>query len=176
MNENLKKEAERYIHNMPSLPTSALKVMEEYFTTGLLHDIGKIPLNTIASDVYAVIMKTAEERQQSFIKMEDTLLGLNHCTCGNWIVDAWKLEGPVGDVIGHHHNCGAYGGPYRDFLYNVALANYFIQQGEIGSAGVPYPGLDPDTWKVLKVSPNIAQTLSETVTEAIRRAQIFLKI
>jgi HD-like signal output (HDOD) protein len=285
MNENLKKEAERYIHNMPSLPTSVLKVMEvcndphsepadlsyvisldpvltgrvlklvnsayyspaqdvptlvraiirlglntvknlalssaileslrrkgggqainmeafwrhslgvgvaskvlakkrgidsklleEYFTAGLLHDIGKIPLNTIASDAYAVTMKTAEQRRQSFIKMEDTLLGINHCICGSWIVDAWKLEGPVGDVIVYHHNCGAYGGPYRDLLYNVGLANYFIQQCGIGSAGDSYPALDPDTWKVLGVSPDITRTLSETVTESIKRAQIFLRI
>ncbi|MDR1024368.1 MAG: HDOD domain-containing protein [Treponema sp.] len=150
--------------------------LEEYFTAGLLHDIGKIPLNAIAPDAYAVTIETAGKKRQSLIEAEDTLLGINHCICGSWIVDAWKLEGPVGDTIVHHHNCGDYRGPWRDLLYNVALANYFIQQCKIGSAGDPYPGLAPDTWKVLKVSPDITQTLSETVTEAIKRAQVFLRI
>ncbi|MDR1444622.1 MAG: HDOD domain-containing protein [Treponema sp.] len=152
------------------------KRQEEYFTAGLLHDIGKIPLNAIAADAYTVAIETACREQQPLVDVEDTLLGINHCVCGGWIVNAWKLEGSVGDVIVYHHNCGAYTGPGRDLLYNVALANYFIQQGEIGFAGDPYPGLDPDTWEVLNVDPGITQTLSAAVTGAIERAQIFLKI
>ncbi|MDR2135175.1 MAG: HDOD domain-containing protein [Treponema sp.] len=152
------------------------KRLEEYFTAGLLHDIGKIPLNAIAPEAYAVTMKAARQKGQRLIRAEDKLLGVNHCVCGEWIVNAWKLQGPVGDVIIHHHACSAYKGPYRDLLYNVALANYFIQQCEIGFAGDSYPELFPETWDVLKVDPDITQALSKIVTGEIERAQIFLKL
>ncbi|MDR3146955.1 MAG: HDOD domain-containing protein [Treponema sp.] len=152
------------------------KRLEEYFTAGLLHDIGKIPLNAVAPDAYTVTVKAAKQKRQHLIRAENKLLGINHCTCGEWIVNAWKLQGPVGDVIIHHHDCGAYRGPYRDLLYNVALANYFIQQCKIGFAGDSYPELPPETWEVLKVNPDSTQALSQLVTGEIERAQIFLKL
>jgi HD-like signal output (HDOD) protein len=152
------------------------KRLEEYFTAGLLHDIGKIPLNAIASEAYAVTVKAAKQKQQSLVKAENKLLGTNHCVCGEWIVSAWKLQGPVGDVIVHHHGCDAYEGAYQDLLYNVVLANYFIQQCEIGFAGDSYPELVPNVWEILKVNSGITQDLSKTVIGEIERAQIFLKL
>jgi HD-like signal output (HDOD) protein len=152
------------------------KRLEEYFTVGLLHDIGKIPLNAVAPEAYAITVRTAKQRRQRLIRAEDKLLGINHCVCGEWIVNAWKLQGPVGDVIIHHHNCGAYNGPCRDLLYTVALANYFIQQCNIGFAGDANPELSPETWEVLGVGPSITQTLNEVVMGEIERAQIFLKL
>jgi HD-like signal output (HDOD) protein len=152
------------------------KRLEEYFTAGLLHDIGKIPLNAIASEAYAVTVKAARQKGQPLIRAEDKLLGINHCVCGSWIVNAWKLQGPVGDVIIYHHNCGAYGGACRDLLYNVALANYFIQQYEIGFAGDSFPELAPEIWGVLGVDYDITRALDAAVIGEIERAQVFLKL
>jgi HD-like signal output (HDOD) protein len=150
--------------------------LEEYFTTGLLHDIGKIPLNAVASDIYALTVKIAGQREQFLVEAEDRYLGINHCLCGEWIVKAWELQGPVGDVIVHHHSCDAYEGPHRDLLYTVALANYLVHQCGIGFSGDPNPELSPETWDVLKVESSITQALAETVMEEIERAQIFLKL
>ncbi|MDR3248503.1 MAG: HDOD domain-containing protein [Treponema sp.] len=150
--------------------------LEDYFTAGLLHDIGKIALTAVASEAYAVTVTAAEKKQLPLYKVEETLLGISHCVSGGRIVSAWKLLGPVGDVIVNHHACRAYQGPNQDVLYNVAVANYFAQQSEIGFAGDSHPEIDPVVWEVLKVKPDIVKTLAATVNEEIEKAQIFLKL
>jgi HD-like signal output (HDOD) protein len=152
------------------------KRLEEYFTAGLLHDIGKIPLNTVISESYATMVQAAKKKGLSLYQAENQFLGINHCVCGEQIVNEWKLQGAIGDVITGHHNYAEYSGPHRDLLYNVALANYSIQQWDIGFAGNFHPEIDPAAWSVLKVKPGVTQGLMNTVAEEIEKAQIFLKL
>jgi HD-like signal output (HDOD) protein len=150
--------------------------LEEYFTAGLLHDIGKIPLNSVASESYTAVVQAAEKQNLSLIKAEEKFLGIDHCGSGEQIVNEWKLQGPIGDVIINHHRCAEYSGPNRDLLYNVALANYSIQEWNIGFAGNSHPEIEPDIWDALKVKPGFAQRLVGVVAEEIEKAQIFLKL
>jgi HD-like signal output (HDOD) protein len=152
------------------------KRLEEYFTTGLLHDIGKIPLNFVNPEAYALTVTNAKQRRLPLIRAEDALLGLNHCDCGGMIVNAWKLQGPVGDIIMYHHNGPGYQGPNRDILYHVVLANYLVQRMGIGFAGDSQPEIDPSVWAVLNLRPFVTGTLAAMVNEEIEKAQIFLKL
>jgi putative nucleotidyltransferase with HDIG domain len=152
------------------------KRLEEYFTAGLLHDIGKIPLNIVIAESYATTVRAAKKKGLPLYDAENQFLGLNHCICGEQIVNQWKLQGAIGDIIINHHGCAEYSGPHRDLLYNVALANYSIQQWNTGFAGDSHPALDPDTWDILAVEPGSTQGLMNMVTEEIEKAEIFLKI
>jgi HD-like signal output (HDOD) protein len=152
------------------------KRLEEYFTAGLLHDIGKIPLNSVIAESYATMIRAVKKKGLSLYRAEDQYLGVNHCACGGQIVNEWKLQGPIGDVITRHHDCMNYSGPHRDLLYNVALANYSIQQWNIGFAGDSHPEIDPETWTILRVEPGITEGLMGMVAEEIEKAQIFLKL
>ncbi|MDR0641263.1 MAG: HDOD domain-containing protein [Treponema sp.] len=152
------------------------KRLEEYFTAGLLHDIGKIPLNMVIAESYATIIQAAKKKRLSLYRAENQFLGISHCGSGEQIVNEWKLQGAIGDVIVNHHTCAEYSGPHRDLLYNVALANYAIQQWNIGFAGDSLPEIDPATWNVLNVKPGISQRLMNTVAEEIEKAEIFLRL
>jgi HD-like signal output (HDOD) protein len=150
--------------------------LEEYFTAGLLHDIGKIPLNSVHPRAYATALRSGKLRHIPLIRAEDSLLGINHCVCGGLIVEAWKLRGPVGDAIMYHHDSPGYQGPHQEILHHVALANYLVQRMDIGFAGDSYPEIDPAVWDALDLQPDIEATLAPEVNEAIERAQIFLKL
>jgi HD-like signal output (HDOD) protein len=152
------------------------KLLEEYFTAGLLHDIGKIPLNIVSADPYATTVQAAKKQGLPLYKAENQFLGINHCICGEMIVNEWKLQGAIGDVITCHHGCAEYSGPHRDLLYNVALANYSIQQWNTGFAGDSHPELDPRTWDTLKVKPGSTRSLMDMVTGEIEKAEIFLNL
>jgi putative nucleotidyltransferase with HDIG domain len=153
------------------------KQTEEYFTAGLLHDIGKIPLNAVLSKNYMFTVSAADRERISLIRAEDNTLGINHCTVGASIVKAWKLEGPVGDAIINHHAYTEYGGDHRDILFSIAAANRFASIMEIGFSGDRYPEkLDPLVWQVLGVDRNIFDTLDQTVHGEIEKAKIFLML
>ncbi|GHU82248.1 HD family phosphohydrolase [Spirochaetia bacterium] len=153
------------------------KHIEEYFTAGLLHDIGKVPLSGILSNKYMAVISDSDRDQISLIRAEDRTLGINHCGAGDMILTSWKLEGAVRDVVLYHHNSVDYKGPYKDILYSVILANRFASIMEIGFAGDRYPEKPyPAIWNYLGLGTAIFDELESTVNEEIQKAEIFLRL
>jgi HD-like signal output (HDOD) protein len=153
------------------------KQTEEYFTAGLLHDIGKIPLNAVLSKDYMLTVSASDRERVSLYRAEDSTLGINHCGAGSMIVKAWRLEGAVGDAIIYHHGHTGYEGSHKDVLYSIIAANRFAGIMEIGFAGDRYPEkTDPRIWEFLGVDRSIFDEIETTVNEEIEKAQIFLKL
>jgi putative nucleotidyltransferase with HDIG domain len=153
------------------------KQVEEYFTAGLLHDIGKIPLNAVLSKEYMLTVSTADRERISLFRAEEKTLGMNHCMAGAMIVRAWKLEGPVGETILHHHASLEYAGGHRDILYSVVAANRFASTMEIGFSGDRYPDkTDNSVWETLGVNRDVFEGMEKTVNGEIEKAQVFLKL
>jgi putative nucleotidyltransferase with HDIG domain len=153
------------------------KQQEEYFTAGLLHDIGKIPLNAVLSKEYMLTVSAADRERISLFRAEEKNLGLNHNAAGAMIVKAWRLEGAVGEAIIHHHNYLEYSGTHKDVLLSIAAANRFASIMEIGFSGDRYPE-KPDSlvWETLGVSRDVFDGIETTVNEEIEKAKIFLRL
>ncbi|MDR1143850.1 MAG: HDOD domain-containing protein [Spirochaetaceae bacterium] len=153
------------------------KQVEEYFAAGLLHDIGKIPLNAVLANDYMLTVSVSDREKLSLVRVEDRNLGLSHCKTGEMIVKAWKLEGAVGDAIIYHHNHLDYDDTRRDVLYTIILANRFASEMEIGFSGDRYPEKPgPSIWESLNISPEIFEEIEPVVNGEIEKAQVFLKL
>ena len=154
------------------------KLREEYFTAGLLHDIGKIPLNAVLHKDYALTLGTADRDRTSLNLAEERTLGLDHCTVGALIVKAWKLDGAVGDAIMYHHNYADYYGSHQDVLYSVLVANRFASLGSIGFSGNRHPNrIEKPLWEALGVDQDFFnEEIEEIVKEEIEKAKVFLNI
>ncbi|MDR2110534.1 MAG: HDOD domain-containing protein [Spirochaetaceae bacterium] len=155
-----------------------LKLTEEYFTAGLLHDLGKIPLNAVLHRDYMNTVSAADRDRLPLFRSETRDLKINHTDVGALIVKAWQLEGgAVGDVIIHHHRCGEYTGPYKDILYSVAAANYYACFEEIGFAGDRRPEKpDPLIRDYLGPDEEFFDETVEMVHAEIEKARVFLKL
>jgi putative nucleotidyltransferase with HDIG domain len=153
------------------------KQVEEYFTAGLLHDIGKIPLNAVLSKEYMLTVSVADRERISLFRAEEKTLGMNHAQAGAMIVKAWRLEGPVGDAIVNHHNYEDYSGEHRDILGSIIAANRFASVMEIGFAGDRYPEKTAAAvWETLGLEKNAFDSIERTVNGEIEKAQVFLKL
>jgi putative nucleotidyltransferase with HDIG domain len=155
-----------------------ISLWEEYFTAGLLHDIGKIPLNHILGEEYLLTIGAADTGRISLYRTEESTLGLNHCAAGAMIVDFWKLTGSVREIIIHHHQYPKEGdSPYRDILFNVAAANYFAVSRGIGFAGDRWPEeIPPLVWEVLGTGPDVFDRIAAEVNREIEKARVFLML
>jgi len=153
------------------------KYQQEYFTAGLLHDIGKVPLNAVLSIDYMNMVSSADNDQKTLITAEDESFGINHCSSGELITNVWKLESPVSDVIIWHHNIDKYYGQYLHILYDVMAADYFSIIYDIGFSGNKNP-IKPDNelWKITGLNENSFEELKEKVFKEIEKAKIFLKV
>jgi HD-like signal output (HDOD) protein len=144
------------------------KITEEYFTAGLLHDIGKIPLNAVLSKQYMVTVSNADRERTPLALAEENAFGMNHCEAGEMIASAWKLDGAIGDAIKYHHSYKEYSGDNKDILFSVAAANRFASLSDIGFSGDCHPSPLPNfIWEALKVSRDVFDEIEEKVNVEI---------
>ena len=98
------------------------KNTDEFFTAGLLHDIGKIVLMNFDKEKAKHIEKVCMEKGVDMPVMEDIIFGLTHARIGGKIVQYWEYpESLVQAIMYHHEPVSA--ASHFELVYAVYLAN-----------------------------------------------------
>ncbi|MCD6294048.1 MAG: HDOD domain-containing protein, partial [Deltaproteobacteria bacterium] len=122
---------------------------EDYFTAGLVHDIGKIVLAQYFQDLFKVVWASARENSLSFYEAEKKEISITHAHIGGYLAGKWKLPHGMIDAIRHHHT------PNRnvnDFnlLITVHVADIIVNSLMGDAKGrVNYSAIHPDAAKAL---------------------------
>jgi len=74
------------------------------FVMGLLHDIGKLALNTVMPKSYARVVQQTEDARLDIIAAEQATLGVDHTIAGRYLARVWKLPQRLGQCIWLHHH------------------------------------------------------------------------
>jgi putative nucleotidyltransferase with HDIG domain len=157
------------------------EVQEEYFIGGLLHDIGKIPLNNRFSEEYYQALDLSEDTHQPLYVAENQMLGTNHAQVGKLIAENWNLGDDIADTISHHHSESEYEGENRQLVYAVTLSDYLVNTLNIGYSGNSHP-MDIDKEVLLYLSSQMDVTYDnlrvvvKDINLEIEKAQVFLKM
>ena len=151
---------------------------EEYFVAGLLHDLGKIPLNHCCPEAYKKAIEAANQEQKPLYDAEKTHLGLDHCIVGGLIAKKWRLHQDFSDVFHFHHDQESSGKGKYPFVVIVSLANLYTNHWKIGSAGdaAANHSLMDHLQKKLNIEPAQITSIHDRVLEDIDNARIFLKV
>ncbi|MFW6180931.1 MAG: HDOD domain-containing protein, partial [Spirochaetota bacterium] len=62
---------------------------EEFFIAGLLHDIGKIPMNDLYEEPYMKAIRDADLKKRRLVEVEEEVLGITHTEVGKMIAEKW---------------------------------------------------------------------------------------
>ena len=147
---------------------------EEYFISGLLHDLGKIPFD----DDYIHVLGKAKREQIPLIDAERELLGIDHQEVGLMIAEKWKLNKAISSCIGNHHDLDQLDEEYQRQAAFVALGNVYSAIYDIGFAGDMYPA-ESEIERLLDLTDLSWQEFADIrddIDIEIDKAQIFLQI
>ncbi len=151
--------------------------LDEFFAAGLLHDIGKIPLNNALSEEYVRAMSLADRERIPIHLAEKRSIDIDHAEVGSMIAEAWHLDGPIADAIRYHHDVALFEGKNADIVLAVAVADYYASREGIGFSGCLYPEkIAPETFTRLGVPKAWLEEIDAAVAAEIDKASIFLKV
>ena len=151
---------------------------EEYFVAGLLHDMGKIPLNNLFSEEYNRVLEMATAKQTNLHQAEELILGINHCSAGKMIADKWRLSETLADVIYFHHTPDEVSEETKQITTLVAIANNYANILEMGSSENLFTDKEilTNILDGIGINWSTLSNIRDNVMDEIEKAKIFLEV
>lgn len=120
---------------------------EDAFTTGLLHDIGKIALYSVAPAEYLEIVKRVETEGTEISDVEAERFGVTHAEAGRYLAERWGLPEAITRAVSDHHLLPSVGDMNDKVELSVAIASLaddLVRRQRIGFSGTP------ESWEPLE--------------------------
>ncbi len=137
------------------------KEPEVFFTAGLLHDLGKLALNTCFPSQLTAIIALAKDSEWPLIKAE-RYFGLPHTIIGGWLARSWQLPPAYVKAITSHHLSPKH--PKWSRIGGlVQLADYMCHKTGMGFMIAPKVNLEVLCFK-LSIGQDIVQDLLEQMS------------
>lgn len=117
------------------------RIIEQSFTSGLLHDIGIIVLATCLPEDLSKAYNESERKKLSLFQAEKDLLGATHAQVGGYLLELWGIPDPIVEAIAYHdfptglpEESYPSQIPENNFtaLTAVHVANYFCEDAQKG--------------------------------------------
>jgi putative nucleotidyltransferase with HDIG domain len=110
------------------------------FVAGLLHDIGKVILDSYFPTHFAQVIGALEKHPTSFVTAEHEIIGSGHDTVGGFLLEQWQLPDELVMAVTEHHDPEFADSPLADLIY---LADLIVHQAGIHSSSIEVaPDLD----------------------------------
>jgi len=134
------------------------------YTAALLHDIGKVVLNSYLKEAYQEVLEKVDSDNITFLQSERVVLGFDHSQVGAQIAEKWNLPPELVEAIAYHHEPEqAQVNPRLTAIVHLADAICVAMGIGLGIDGLLYP-VSPQALEILGLQQSdIDSILSEMV-------------
>jgi putative nucleotidyltransferase with HDIG domain len=156
----------------------SLSDQEEYFVCGLLHDLGKIPLNCQFPDEYDQTLGLAKRSRWPLAHAESVVFGIDHGAIGGLIAKKWRLSRTFIEALEWHHQPDKSLPEHQQLVFIIALADIYSQLLDIGSCGAMPDGTAFAEYLLEQIGVDwpTLYDMRDTVLDEIEKAKIYLEI
>lgn len=126
------------------------KSLDEAFTAGILHDLGKLILAQNFPDGYAEVLDQCRRQPRPLWEVETERFGASHAELGAYLMGLWGIGEEVVGAIAHHHQPPLTGVPGRVTAV-VYAANALEHHLSAGPAEEPAAAIAPEILKQLNI-------------------------
>jgi putative nucleotidyltransferase with HDIG domain len=156
----------------------SLSEQEEFFVCGLLHDLGKIPLNCQFPDEYFQTLDLAKRSRWPLAHAESVVFGIDHGIVGGLIAKKWRLSPAFVEALECHHQPDKSLPENQQMVFIVALADIFSQLLDIGFCEGKQNGTAFAEYLLERVGVDwpTLYGMRDTVFAEIEKAKIYLEI
>jgi putative nucleotidyltransferase with HDIG domain len=102
------------------------------FVAGLLHDVGKVILDTYFNSEYQQVIEEMIDEGRSAVDVETDILNIDHAEVGGLLATRWKFPDALVAPIAYHHNLLGAPGEHLNYVLMVHLANILTKRSGIG--------------------------------------------
>lgn len=102
--------------------------LENAYTVGLLHDIGKVILLATNPTLMDKIEALSQKKKMSVAVIEKLSLGLSHAEIGQKLMENWNFPEHISKPVGYHHAPKLVDPEYQTLTYTVYIANTLSHQ------------------------------------------------
>ncbi len=74
------------------------------YTSGVMHDIGRLALTTVRPREYALLLGKHQGSPASILQDERDMFGWDHCEIGRQLIADWKLPPEFEAIVSEHHS------------------------------------------------------------------------
>jgi HD-like signal output (HDOD) protein len=105
------------------------RVSEDAFTTGILHDIGKLILASTSGEAWESALALSQSKKTDLCEAEREILGCTHAEVGAYLLGMWGLPGSVVEGVARH--CAPSAALNSEFTVGAAVCAASIFHEEI---------------------------------------------
>jgi len=144
------------------------KRLDEAYTAGLLHDIGKIIIGQFFQRYFVVIVHYSQNIKNGFADLESEILGCDHSVIGSWLATIWDLPKMLRDAIGGHHSIMDSSELIGDESITriVSLADVLVKRNRIGIVCDVPQKIPPILLESLNIDKEMLSQIVDSLGEA----------
>jgi len=150
------------------------------YCAGLMHDIGKIVLETHGKVSYSDFLVACKGDEQTTLKGEHDFFGLNHAEMGFVFCQQWDIPEQIAAIVYCHHELPSNDSPYVKYTNDISIvhfANYIAWMQGIGSTTLNNPPeLHSDISHHLNIQNLDLETLLSNVDNEMQHTREFYGI
>jgi len=141
------------------------KKLDNYFISGIIHDIGKLYFVYYMQDEYSMVIENIRNDENYIIDTERLLMDTDHCQIGWEIAKKWDLPNSLSNSILYHYD-GSVNGNSDTLVSCVHLADIIARAMDLGNPGDIYVHRpNPSIWDTLNISPKEILALEQPIME-----------